>query len=279
MVLSVAITTPLTTKVDAVDIDREVDRAAVEDVEEVAVELVDQGEPGEQRRGGQGRAVRRREADLVGRLEPVPRHQVGHSRVLGRSPHERDRLDQHRDHEDPPQLADDRDGQEQRTPDVVAPDQRDPTVDAIGDVAGDRAHHQGRQHAQEQHGRDRVVLAGVGLRARAGHRGQGEQPDPVAEAGEAQADPEPTEVGDPEDGRQRVRRRVPEVVDRGGRVLLAHGASLGAPVRTSWPPSWWSSWPPSWWSSSRPSWWSSSPPSWPDPWRGARRAARRRARW
>ena len=273
---------------DAVDVEREVDRAAVEPLEEVAVELVHQGQPGEQRRRRQRRAVGRGEADLVGRLEPVPRHQVGHRGVLGRPPHQRDHLDQHGDHEDPPQLPDDRDRQEERAADVVAPDQRDPAVELVGDVARDRAHHQRRQHAQEEHGRDGVVLAGVGVRAGVRHRGQGEQADPVAQARQAQADPEPAEVGDPQHGRQRVRRRVAQVVDRRGVVLFPHGPTLGvAGVRTvrtptllttSWPswrwPSWWSSSP----SSSRPSWCSSWPPSSPGPWRAARRAARPPAR-
>ena len=55
-----------------------------------------------------------READLVRRLELVPRHEVGDGRVLGRPPDQADRLDEHGDHEDPPQRADERDREEQR---------------------------------------------------------------------------------------------------------------------------------------------------------------------
>ena len=67
------------------DVQRQVDRRPAEPTERRVQRLSEDAQPDEHRGRRQRGTVRRREDDLVGRLQPLARHQVGHRRVLGRA--------------------------------------------------------------------------------------------------------------------------------------------------------------------------------------------------
>jgi hypothetical protein len=207
-----------------VEVQRHVDRAGVQRAEQRADVLRPRGQQREDPRGRQRRPVGRGQRELVGRLEPLARHQVGHGGVLGGQPDQADRLDQHGHDEDPrqglpaPVVAEhrghDRDRGEQDEPQQVADDQVPAPVQPVGDVPGERPDHDGGQHPQEEHPGDREVLLGVTVTGElAGERGQREQPQPVTQAGKAEADPESAERAQAQHPGQRVGRRAEVVRD------------------------------------------------------------------
>ncbi len=97
--------------------------------------------------------VRRRE--LVGIL-----HDVRHARVLGRTPEQREHLDQERQDDEAEQVVPERQDHEQREPADVARDHHDLAVPAVEERAAERREHEARQHARDHHEPD------AGARAR-----------------------------------------------------------------------------------------------------------------
>ena len=196
-----------------------------------------QRQAGEDDRGDRRRAVRREEAELVGRLEPLPRHQVGDRGLLGRDPDQAGDLDEERRDEQPGEGADQRDGQEQREPGDVADHHRQAPVQPVGDDAGDRADQDGGGEPQDEDAGDRDVGGRVAVVGQPGReRGQREQAEPVAEAGQRQRGPEPAEGRDEQHRAQVVvgdhdRARRPCL--RAACLRAAHAGSLSVTqVRT-----------------------------------------------
>jgi hypothetical protein len=145
----------------------------------------EQRQAGEDDRGDRRRAVRREEAELVGRLEPLPRDQVRDRGLLGRDPDQARDLDEERRDEQPGEGADQGDGEEQREPGHVADHHRQATVQPVGHHASDRADQDGGGEPEDEHAGDRDVGGRVAVVGQPGsERGQREQAEPVAEAGQ-----------------------------------------------------------------------------------------------
>ena len=148
------------------------------------------GHPGEQQRGGdRGQPVGRRERQLVRRLKPRPGQQIRHRGLFGRGPEHRDRLDHERrdghpaEHDRRPagQQRDGRHRRVEREPEQVADHHRVPAVEAIGQHAGERPEHHGRQQPNRDHRSERRAL-GCGAGDVLRREGEGcEQAEPVAE--------------------------------------------------------------------------------------------------
>ncbi len=183
----------------------------------------EQREAGEEERG-QGRgAVRGDDAELVGRLELPRGHEVGDHGVLGRGPEQRGDLDEDRGHEQPRERPDQRDREEQQPAHDVEHDEAGAPVHPVGEHPGERAEEQGggqAEHEDTGHGE-----AGGGHVARAAgqlgrEEGDREQPQPVAEAGQAEHEPQPPERLVPQ---HRAGAVVRAVVDDGGAGLSSLG--------------------------------------------------------
>ena len=197
-----------------VEVQREHDLAlghVREVVDPAAEELADELEQDEEQRRDRRRAVGGEQAEPVGLLELVGRHQVGDRRVLGRSPEQRGAAGQELGDVEPGQLRRepddqvDRDGQVEHGPDHVADDQVDPPVEPVGHGARQRAEQQVRQQrgdpdAADRDASGRGVAGGEDARVRGlvagqriGQRGQREQAQPVPQAGQRRRYPDPPE--------------------------------------------------------------------------------------
>ena len=186
------------------------------------------GEQREQDRGDERHAVRRDQRDLVGGLELLAGHQVGDRRLLGRDPEQAEDLDRERRREQVGQGGHDDDRGHQRGPDQVAEHHLQAPVEPVGEGTGERAEEHRRQQPRGQHGTGGEQAAAVAADQRSGEGRSGQQPEPVAEAGQPQCDPQPPERGDGQRCGQLVRgqARARDVTRiRDGR-LRRHGTSL-----------------------------------------------------
>ena len=237
-----------------VEVQRQVDRLRLEELQMPGQHVGDQREDGEQP-GAEHRchAVGRDQAELVGRFDLVAAHQVGHRRVLRRHPEQADALDQEAHHEQPDQRAAlvdpqvrERDRQEEHEADEVGDHHRLAPVEPVGEHPGQRAEQDRRQQLDDEHAAQRVVLRLVAVRQAGGERGGGEQPEPVTEAGQRGRVPEPAERGHAQHtadrgdrGHGRRRRRHGRLADRyplDGRADWPHGtAPLLTVTRCFWP--------------------------------------------
>ena len=141
------------------------------------------GEQGEQAGSGDhGDAVGHHQRELVRRLHLVrAAQQVGHRRVLGRDPEQRAQLDQEHRDEQPPQRPDDRDRDEQAEPEQVTGDHHPAPVELVGQRAGQRAEHQGRQQLGRDDAAEGEALGLVPAGQLGGQGGEREQAQPVAD--------------------------------------------------------------------------------------------------
>ncbi len=98
-----------------------------------------QREPSEGRGRDRRRAVRAEEVQLVGRLEPLPRHEVRDHRLLRGDPEQACALDEDGGDEHPPQLSDERDGQGQTGSHHIPADHGPAAIEAVRDHARERA--------------------------------------------------------------------------------------------------------------------------------------------
>ena len=139
-----------------VDVEREV---GLVDLRQGVVEHAgEQREAGEERRGDRCRAVRREQAELVGRLEPLPRDEVGDRRLLGGDPDQAATSMRNvatNSHHRVPTSGIDRNSANRAD---VADDHRPAPVQPVGDDAGERADEDGRRQPEDEDTRDGEVL-------------------------------------------------------------------------------------------------------------------------
>ena len=181
--------------------------------------------------GNQGDLVRRRQQPLGDDRDPDDL-----LRRLGEQPGGLD--DELRDVE-PDQVVADRDGRVEHARRQLADDHRLAPVELVGDGGGERAEEQVRREPHEDHAGDRDALRG--RRLLAGELlcqgGVGEQPEPVAEAGERDGGPHPAEHRDPEQRQHAVlpaRRELPgRRIDRRGDRRHASPRSSAAVRRST----------------------------------------------
>jgi hypothetical protein len=178
-------------------------------------------------------AVGRDQAQLVGGLDLIPANQVRHRSVLRRVPEQADTLHQKAGHEQQDQLLvigdvevhPHRDRHEEHEAQQVRGDHRQPTVEPVGEKAGNRAEHNTGQQTDQQHHAEGVVLALVATRQGRGERGGGQQTKPVTQTGQRRRVPEPTERSYP---KYRPHRSDCARAARLGR--LARAVRMGRPL-------------------------------------------------
>ena len=121
--------------------------ASVEERRDQAQAVDDQRHDAEQAGRQRRAAVGGQQAELVGPLQLVLGHQVGHRRGGGRVPEQRGDAGEELRDVDPGQVREQRDGQEQQAAGHVTDDHRHPAVEPVGQRARDRAEQQRRAAA------------------------------------------------------------------------------------------------------------------------------------
>jgi hypothetical protein len=135
---------------ERVDVQRQVGGLPGERGHHLVDHATGQGEAGEHHRSDRRRPIGDDQAELVGRLEAVARHQVRHGGLFGRHPEQADDLDQDRGDEQPPQRAHQRNRAEQHETQDVAVDESPPPVEPVGNNAGKRAEQDGGREPQDE---------------------------------------------------------------------------------------------------------------------------------